>query len=71
MSYKAKVLDKYRNNQYCDIGYDVQNESHNIRFLSVDRNKPPDSRVPFRFTNIQNQDVLMVKVADWNQHEIH
>ena len=78
--YKAQVLDKYRSNPYCDIGFDHDNECHYIRFLNTDSSKPPDSMVRFRFTSDNNNDILMVKVADsinipprqlshWNQHK--
>ena len=79
--YKAEVLDKYRSNPYCDIGFDHDNECHYIRFLNMDRSKPADSIIRFRFTKLQNQDVMMVKAIDsiinipprqiqhWNQYK--
>ena len=79
--YKAEVLDKYRSNPYCDIGFDHDNECHYIRFLNMDSSKPADSIIRFRFTKLQNQDVMMVKAIDsiinipprqlshWNQHK--
>ena len=79
--YRAEVLDKYRSNPYCDIGFDHDNECHYIRFFNMDRSKPADSMVRFRFTKVGNQDVLMVNAIDsiinipprqiqhWNQYK--
>src|SRR5919197_990802 len=62
--YKVEVLDKYRTNKYCDIGFDHDNECHYIRFLNTDSSKPADSIIRFRFTKLQNQDVLKVNAID-------
>jgi hypothetical protein len=85
MYFRSEVLDKYRNNysKYCDIGHDYQNECEYIRFLSTDKSKPPESAVRFRFAsaNMQDQNILLVKAADyinipprqrhhWDQHAI-
>ena len=84
--YKAEVLDKYRSNKYCDIGFDHDNQCHYIRFLNTDSSKPPYSRVPFRVANASASDskdvlIVQVKVSDrinipprqmqhWNQYQI-
>ncbi len=79
--YKAEVLDKYRSNPYCDIGFDHDNQCHYIRFLNMDRSKPADSIIRFRYAKAGNQNVLMVNAIDsiinipprqlshWNQHK--
>jgi hypothetical protein len=79
--YRAEVLDKYRSNPYCDIGFDHDNQCHYIRFLNTDRSKPADSIIRFRFTKLADQDVLMVNTIDsiinipprqlshWNQYK--
>src|SRR5918912_2069626 len=63
--FRAQALDKYRNNEHCDIGHDDQNECEYTRFLSIDKIKPPDSAVRFRFANIQDQDILLIKTSDY------
>ena len=62
--YKAEVLDKYRSNKYCDIGFDHDNQCHYIRFLNTDSSKPADSIIRFRYAKAGNQNVLMVKAID-------
>jgi hypothetical protein len=59
MYFRQAVLDKYRNNKFCEIGEDY------IRFLSY--HKSPDSIVHFvnrNFANIQGI-VLMMQAQDY------
>jgi len=68
--YGWRVLDKYRNNEYCHIGDDDGNDKRFIRFLSVDKTQPPQSIVRFDYKNrtgdFANIDdtVMMVKAED-------
>ena len=66
ISYKAGVLDKYKSNRYCDIGFDYDNNCNYIRFLNMDSSKPPDSKVLYHFVSGRKQenDILMVKLVD-------
>jgi hypothetical protein len=56
MYFRPEVLDKYRNNEFCDIG------SENISFLERDK-KTTSSTVSFVNRNFANIDgnVLMVQ----------
>jgi hypothetical protein len=60
MYFRQAVLDKYRNNEYCDIG------SEHINFLLHDK-KTPDSTVNFINRNFANIDgvVLMVQAQEY------
>ena len=60
MYFKRVVLDKYRNNEFCDIG------SEYISFLEKDK-KTPTSTLNFINRNFANIDgiVLMVQAKDY------
>ena len=60
MHFRRQVLDKYRNNEFCDIG------SEHIRVLEQDKKTPP-STVNFVNRNFANTDgiVLMVQAQDY------
>jgi hypothetical protein len=60
MYFRRKVLDKYRNNELCEIG------SNYISFLSSDKNQSA-STVNFVNRNFANIDgiVLMVQAQDY------
>jgi hypothetical protein len=77
MYFRPEVLDKYRNHKYCDIGYDHDNQCEYIRFLSLLRDRPPQSAIHFHFANAS----IKIKAADyiniparqmqhWKQHQI-
>jgi hypothetical protein len=57
------VLDKYRDNKYCHIGFDDGHGHEFIRFLSVDPSKPPDSGVRF-LSGISNMNKHFVNIPD-------
>ena len=61
MYFRRQVLDKYRNNEFCDIG------SENISFLEKDKKKTSASTVNFINRNFANMQgiVLMVQAQDY------
>ena len=70
VSSQKHILDKYRNNEYCHIGDDDGNGKRFIRFLSVDKSKPPESTVRFDYrrntgTNDIDDTVLMIQAEDF------
>jgi hypothetical protein len=60
MYFRQEVLDKYRNNEFCDIG------SEHISFLLCDK-KTPESTVNFINRNFANVDgiVLIVQAQEY------
>jgi hypothetical protein len=71
------VLDKYRSNRYCDMGYDHDNQCMYIRFLSMDSNKPAQSAVRFHWqqgmVRINPSEYINVpprQMQHWRQHSI-
>jgi hypothetical protein len=60
MYFRRKVLDKYRNNKFCEIG------SNYISFLSSDDKKESASTLKFNNRNFVNIDdvVLMMQAQD-------